>query len=65
MIRNILDVFMIIACMMVTYAVTFFMGTLASMNNRKASHAFCTAWLTAATGFGGCLYLVLKLMEVI
>lgn len=56
---------MLIACMMITYSFTFLMGSLASMNNRKASHAFCTAWLTSAAGFGGCLYLVLKLMEVI
>lgn len=65
MIYTIFNFIMLIACMMIAYTLTFLMGSLASMNNRKASHAFCTAWLTSAAGFGGCLYLVLKLMEVI
>lgn len=65
MFYTIFNFIMLIACMMIAYVLTFLMGSLASMNNRKASHAFCTAWLTSAAGFGSCLYLVLKLMEVI
>lgn len=65
MIQFFLDIFKMILCMLVVATVTFLMGNLVSIKNRKASHTFCAAWLTASIGCGGCLYLVLRLLEVI
>lgn len=57
----ILDVIGIILCMLVTFILSFLAGAYASLESRKASHFFATAWLISTVGFGGTLYMTLKL----
>ena len=62
MIQSFLDVIGVLLCMVITFVVTFLLGLLGSRESNKASHFFGTAWLTSTVGFGGALFVILKLI---